>query len=95
MAGNDRTGEAPAAITEPRYITLDDVARYLSVSKPQAYALVRSGDLPAVKIGGRGVWRVDKTKLDQYLEREEEKTAQWARAHPLQKRGESDPEDLE
>lgn len=95
MAGNDRTGAAPAAITEPRYITLDDVARYLSVSKPQAYALVRSGDLPAVKIGGRGVWRVDKGKLDEYLERLEEQTAVWAKAHPLTKREESEPDDLE
>jgi excisionase family DNA binding protein len=71
------------------------VAKYLSVSVPQVYALVRSGELPAIKIGGRGVWRVDKGKLDDYLERLETETAEWARAHPLQKRGESEPEDLE
>ena len=34
-------------------------ARYLNVSRPQAYALVRSGELPAIKLGGRGVWRRD------------------------------------
>jgi excisionase family DNA binding protein len=42
---------------EPRFFTLDQTARYLNVSHPQVYALVRSGELPAIKIGGRGVWR--------------------------------------
>jgi hypothetical protein len=37
-----------------RFVRLDDVAQELSVSTAQAYALVRSGDLPAIKVGGRG-----------------------------------------
>lgn len=70
-------------ITEPCR-KLEDVATYLSVSVPQVYALVRSGDLPTIKIGGRGVWRVDKGgKLDGYLERLEAQTAAWAKKHPL------------
>ncbi|MGH9198661.1 MAG: helix-turn-helix domain-containing protein [Acidimicrobiia bacterium] len=80
---------------EPRYLKLEDVATYLSVSVPQVYALVRSGDLPAVKIGGRGVWRVDRTKLDTYLEKLEAETAAWAKAHPLQKgKGDSPSESI-
>ena len=47
--------ETPPVITEARYLKLEDVATYLSVSVPQVYALVRSGELPAIKIGGRGV----------------------------------------
>jgi excisionase family DNA binding protein len=80
------TPEKEPSALEPRYVKLEDVAAYLSVSVPQAYALVRSGELPAVKIGGRGVWRVDKHKLDAYLEKLEEETAAWARAHPLNPR---------
>jgi excisionase family DNA binding protein len=76
----------PQPALEPRYLTLDDVANYLSVSVPQVYALVRSGDLPAIKLGGRGVWRVDRTQLDTYLERLHEQTQKWARAHPLNPR---------
>ncbi len=76
--------DAPAL--EPRYLKLEDVASYLSVSVPQVYALVRSGELPAVKIGGRGVWRVDKKKLDIYLENLEAETAEWAKKHPLNPR---------
>lgn len=63
----------------------------LSVPVPQVYALVRSGDLHAIKIGGRGVWRVDRAKLDAYLEQLEEQTADWAKAHPLNPREKAEP----
>lgn len=62
------------------------VATYLSTSVPQVYALVRSGELPAIKLGGRGVWRVDRNKLDAFLDDLEAKTAEWAKAHPLNPR---------
>ena len=71
---------------EPRFVTLEDVASYLSVSVPQVYALVRSGELPAVKIGGRGVWRVDKQQLDSYLDRLAAETQDWTKKHPLNPR---------
>jgi excisionase family DNA binding protein len=82
----------PTSDVEPRYIKLEDVASYLSVSVPQVYALVRSGELPAIKIGGRGVWRVDRRKLDEYLERLEAETQQWAKAHPLNPRERAQPD---
>ena len=78
--------ETPPIITEARYLKLEDVATYLSVSVPQVYALVRSGELPAIKIGGRGVWRVDRAKLEAYLENLETRTAEWAKSHPLNPR---------
>lgn len=67
-------------------MALEDVATYLSVSVPQVYALVRSGTLPAIKIGGRGVWRVDKAQLEAYVERLHEETAKWTSDHPLNPR---------
>jgi excisionase family DNA binding protein len=80
--------EAPdeRADLPPRFFTLDDVATYLSVSVPQVYALVRSGDLPAIKIGGRGIWRVDKKQLEAYVERLHQETQVWAKEHPLNPR---------
>jgi excisionase family DNA binding protein len=77
--------ERPATL-EPRFLTLEDVATYLSVSVPQVYSLVRSGELPAIKIGGRGVWRVDRKQLDAYVDRLHEETQAWAREHPLNPR---------
>jgi excisionase family DNA binding protein len=52
-----------------RFIPLTEVSDVLGVSAAQAYALVRSGDLPAIKVGGRGQWRVETTELDAYIER--------------------------
>ncbi len=54
---------------EPRFLTLTDVAETLNISMSQTKSLVRSGSLPAVKIGGRGVWRVEASMLEEYIER--------------------------
>ncbi len=53
-----------------RFLTLADVTEVLNISSAQAYALVRSGDLPAIQVGGRGQWRVEESELDAYIERE-------------------------
>lgn len=58
----ENNAEAPGA--RPRFLTLQGVAEVLNVSKPQAYAWVRSGDLPAIKVGGRGQWRVETSALE-------------------------------
>ena len=42
----------PTPGVEPRFYTLEDVATILNVRVAQVYALVRSGELPAVKLGG-------------------------------------------
>ncbi len=52
-----------------RFLTLADVMEILNISAPQAYALVRSGDLPAIQIGGRQQWRVEATELEAYIQR--------------------------
>lgn len=78
--------EEPRSEIQPRFLTLEDVATYLSVSVPQVYALVRSGELPAIKIGGRGVWRVDREQLEAYVDKLHEETQDWTKAHPLNPR---------
>ena len=52
-----------------RFIPLTEVSEILDVSSAQAYALVRTGDLPAIKVGGRGQWRVETTELESYIAR--------------------------
>jgi excisionase family DNA binding protein len=83
--GSAPEGERPGA-GEPGFLTLEDVARYLNVSVPQVYALVRSRELPAIKIGGRGVWRVGRQQLQEYIDRLHRETQEWAKAHPLNPR---------
>ena len=54
----------------PRFLKLTDVCEILAISPQQAYALVRTGDLPAIQVGGRGQWRVEETELEKYIERQ-------------------------
>lgn len=66
----------------PQLMTLEEVATFLNVRPAQVYALVRSGDLPALKLGGRGIWRIDWRQLEAYLERVAAETAEWVKANP-------------
>ncbi len=50
-----------------RFLTLADTAEVLNISVTQAYALVRSGELPAIKIGGNGRWRIEREMLEGYI----------------------------
>lgn len=50
-----------------RFLTLADTAEILSISARQAYALVRSGELRAIKVGAGGTWRVERTELEAYI----------------------------
>jgi excisionase family DNA binding protein len=68
---------------ESRFLTLADVAEVLNISASQTYALVRNGDLEAVKIGGRGQWRVERTKLESYIARLYDQTRDFIAAHPF------------
>lgn len=62
---------------QARFVPLSDVAETLSISASQAYALVRSGELPAIKVGGRGQWRVELSELEAYIERGYRETARF------------------
>lgn len=66
-----------------RFLTLADVAEVLNISASQTYALVRSGDLEAIKIGGRGQWRVEREKLEVYIGRMYDQTKQFVSEHPF------------
>ena len=66
-----------------RFLTLADVAEVLNISASQTYALVRSGDLEGIKIGGRGQWRVERAKLESFIERMYEQTRDFVATHPL------------
>jgi excisionase family DNA binding protein len=50
-----------------RFLTLADTAEVLNISVSQSYALVRSGELPAIKIGGQGHWRIERDVLEGYI----------------------------
>ena len=67
----------------PRFLQLADVAEILNISGSQAYALVRRGDLRAVKIGGRGQWRVEAAELEAYIQRLYTESERFVAEHPF------------
>ena len=73
----------PAAPRTPRFLTLADVAEQLNTSSAQVYALVRRGDLPAIKIGGRGQWRVEAVQLEEFIQRMYAETREFVDQHPF------------
>lgn len=53
----------------PKFVPLEHIMSELSISKSQAYALVRSGELRAIQIGGRGQSRVSLEAFEDYIQR--------------------------
>ena len=66
-----------------RFLTLADVMEVLNISAAQAYALVRSGELPAIQVGGRAQWRVEATELEAYIARMYDDTKAYVDTHPF------------
>ena len=77
---------------DPRFLTLADVAETLNTSSAQVYALVRRGDLPAIKIGGRGQWRVENVQLEEFIKRMYAETKEFVDQHPFVESESSTPE---
>lgn len=75
----------------PRFLRLSDVADELNISASQAYALVRNGELPAIKVGGRGQWRVEAKALETYIQQKYDETQEFIRNHPFT--GDEEPAD--
>jgi excisionase family DNA binding protein len=65
-----------------RFLTLSDVAELLNVAPAQVYTLVRTGDLPAIKIGARGQWRVEDRALENYIAQLYSSTADFVAQNP-------------
>ncbi len=66
-----------------RFLQLAEVSEVLNISSAQAYALVRSGDLPAIKVGGRGQWRVERSSLEDFISKAYVSTREFVDAHPF------------
>ena len=49
-----------------RWMTLQEVADYLQLSRDQIYRLAQAGRIPASKVGSR--WRFRRERVDQWME---------------------------
>ena len=57
-----------------RFLTAGQVAEELATSEIQVVSMLRRGDIRAIKLGGRGQWRVERSELEGYIQRAYEET---------------------
>ena len=81
MATEGNRAEYPSAVAA-RFLTLEEVAEELALTRSQVYAMVRDGELPAVKFGKKGHWRIERSRLEQYIVAKYAETAEYVRANP-------------
>lgn len=68
-------------LADKRFLDLADVCEILNIASTQAYALVRSGDLPGTNTGRPGQWRVESRVLEEYLSQGNERRGLTAGTH--------------
>lgn len=61
-----------------RFLTVADAAELLAVDVATVDELIRSGELPAIRIGNSGPWRVERTQLEVWIEVQYEQTRRYS-----------------
>lgn len=51
-----------------RFLTIADTAELLALSAGEVHQLVTSGELPAIRLGAQGQWRIERTVLEGFIE---------------------------
>ncbi|MFD4422753.1 helix-turn-helix domain-containing protein [Agromyces sp. NPDC058484] len=67
-----------------RFLTVADAAELLAVDVATVDELIRSGELPAIRVGSSGPWRVERAQLEVWIDDQYEQT----RRHALWNQGE-------
>ncbi|MDR6417566.1 helix-turn-helix domain-containing protein [Pseudarthrobacter sulfonivorans] len=50
-----------------RFLTIEHAAEELNVSDSQIRALLRTGELRGIQVGGRGVWRIGVNDVEDFI----------------------------
>ena len=53
--------------TKRRFLTLEQAAEELNVKESLIRGLIKSGELRALQVGGRGLWRIGIQDLEDYI----------------------------
>ena len=70
--------------TSPRFLSVKDVADELAITETAVYTLLKTGEVPAIQVGPKRVWRIERAKLEEYIE------ARYAAARKAIERGDVD-----
>ncbi|MDA0658960.1 MAG: helix-turn-helix domain-containing protein, partial [Planctomycetota bacterium] len=53
--------------SEPRLLSISEAASYLGCGQANVYGLIRSGELPYVRVGRRKGYRIDREDIDRFI----------------------------
>lgn len=73
-----------------RFLTIEQAAEELNVNANQIRALLRTGELRGIQVGGRGLWRIGATDIEDFIAGAYRRTAERIAAGEL--KGEGEPE---
>jgi excisionase family DNA binding protein len=62
--------------TKPRFLTMAQVAEELNVKQSLVQGLIRTGELRALQVGGRGMWRIGRQDVEEYIAEAYRRTAE-------------------
>ncbi|WP_411373287.1 helix-turn-helix domain-containing protein [Arthrobacter sp. MPF02] len=72
-----------------RFLTLEQAAAELNVKQSLIRALISVEDLRALQVGGRGVWRIGRQDIEDYIAEAYRRTAERIAAGELKEDGEA------
>lgn len=75
-----------------RFLTISQAAEELNVNPNQIRALLRAGELRGIQIGGRAVWRIGVSDVEDFIAEAYRRTAERIAAGELKDDGESSPD---
>lgn len=58
------------------FLTVEQIAEELNVSVAEVRALLKSGDLRGIQVGGRNVWRIGANDVEDYIAEAYKRTAE-------------------
>lgn len=71
-------------LNQPRFLTLAQVADELNVKQSLVQGLIRTGELRAFQVGGRGMWRIGRQDVEDYIDQAYRRTAERIAAGDLE-----------
>ena len=72
---------------QPRFLTLAQVADELNVKQSLVQGLIRTGELRGFQVGGRGLWRIGRQDVEDYIIQAYQRTSGRIAADELQDDG--------
>ncbi|WP_411373307.1 helix-turn-helix domain-containing protein [Arthrobacter sp. MPF02] len=75
-----------------RFLTISQAADELNVNQNQIRALLRTGELRGVQVGGRGLWRIGANDIEDFIGEAYRRTAERIAEGELKDEGDTDSE---